>query len=443
MPTSAPVGEPVPGPSSVYGAAVGLARALMPVAALASPKARRGHRLRTGAAARLIAWARAGRDPVRPLLWFHAPSVGEGLQAEPVLRRLRARHPDWQFAWTFFSPSAEQLAARIGADVADFLPYDSGAEMGPLLDALRPDALVFSKLDLWPGLATAAAARGTRVGLIAATVRPGSGRLRWPTRALLAPGYAAVARAAAVGEEDAARLVRLGVAPDRIAVVGDTRYDSVLERIADVAPADPLLAHAAGGPALVAGSTWPPDEEAILRAFKLVRVAAPSARLILVPHEPSPAHLDGVVRRAARLGIPAPVLLSRAGGPVPFLLVDRIGVLAALYGAGALAYVGGGFGRAGLHSVLEPAAWGRPVLLGPRWGESRDARLLLAAGGAWAARRGGPAAAAPDLAARWLGWLEDPDARRAAGEAALGLVRGGLGAAERTAALVERLVGRG
>jgi 3-deoxy-D-manno-octulosonic-acid transferase len=397
--------------------------------------------MRTGAAGRIAAWAAARRDPARPLLWLHAPSVGEGLQAEPVLRRLRARHPGWQFAWTYFSPSAEGLAERIGADVADYLPYDARADVGALLDALRPDALVFSKLDLWPELAVQAAARGVSVGLIAATVRPGSGRLRWPARPLLRPGYAAVARAAAVAAEDAERLERLGVPAANVTVVGDTRYDSVLERIAGVAAADPLLAHAAGGPALVAGSTWPRDEEALLRAFKLVRAAQPSARLILAPHEPTPAHLAGVERRAARLGIPAPVRLSVAGSPVPFLLVDRLGVLAALYGAGELAYVGGGFGRAGLHSVLEPAAWGRPVLMGPNWGESRDAGLLLSAGGGWAARREAPARAATDLAARWLGWLEDAVARRAAGDAALGLVRSGVGAADRTAELVERLVG--
>ncbi len=428
-------------PSAVYRGAVRLARALLPLAGLASAKARRGHTMRSGASGRLAAWAAAGRDPARALLWLHAPSVGEGLQAEPVLRRLRLRHPGWQFAWTFFSPSAEGLAERVGADVADFLPYDARAEVAGLLDALRPDALVFSKLDLWPELAAQAAARGTRVGLIAATVRPGSGRLLWPARPLLRPGYAAVTRAAAVAAEDAARLERLGVPAGRVTVVGDTRYDSVLERIASVAGGDPLLVHAAGGPALVAGSTWPRDEEAILRAFKLVRSAHPAARLILVPHEPTPAHLVGVDRQAARIGMPAPVRLSAAEGPVPFLLVDRTGVLATLYGAGELAYVGGGFGRAGLHSVLEPAAWGRPVLMGPNWKESRDAGLLLAAGGGWAARRADPRRAATGLAAQWLGWLEDAVARRAAGDAALGLVRGGVGAADRTAALVEALVG--
>lgn len=443
----------MPGPDAIppdpqgvpfaYRGALALARALIPVAALADAKLRRGHRMRAGAAARLARWARGARDPARPLVWLHAPSVGEGLQAEPVLRRLRARHPEWQFAWTFFSPSAEGLAARVGADVSDFLPYDSPSEVDAVLEALRPSALVFSKLDLWPELAVRARAGGARVGLIAATVRPGSGRLRWPARRWLAPGYAAVARAAAVAEEDAVRLARLGLPAARISVVGDTRYDSVLERVAGVGEADPLLAQAAGGPALVAGSTWPADEDVLLRAFAIVRAALPEARLILVPHEPTPAHLDGAERAATRLGLPAPLRLSAAGPPAPLLLVDRTGVLASLYGAGALAYVGGGFGRAGLHSVLEPAAWGRPVLFGPRWRESRDARLLLESGGGWAAEAERPADAAPALAARWAGWIADEAARRAAGAAALDLVRSGVGAADRTADVVEELVAGG
>ncbi len=108
--------------------------------------------------------------------------------------------------------------------------------------------------------------------------------------------------------------------------------------------------------------------------------ARPDARLIVVPHEPTPEHLAGLDARASRARLSPPVRLSQATGPVPFLVVDRLGALATLYGGGAMAYVGGGFGRAGLHSVLEPAAWGLPVAFGPRWQHSRDAELLVDAG---------------------------------------------------------------
>jgi 3-deoxy-D-manno-octulosonic-acid transferase len=121
------------------------------------------------------------------------------------------------------------------------------------------------------------------------------------------------------------------------------------------------------------------------------------------------------------------------------LLVDRVGLLAALYGAGTAAYVGGGFGTAGLHSVLEPAAWGLPVTFGPRWRESRDAALLLEAGAARALTRGGEAAA-EELADIWCGWIERDEERRAAGERARSVVERGRGASGRSAELLAGLI---
>ncbi|HEU4525923.1 MAG TPA: glycosyltransferase N-terminal domain-containing protein, partial [Gemmatimonadales bacterium] len=357
--------------SAIYRAAAHLASALAPLLAPLSPKLAAGHRGRRGAAERLSTWASRERDGSRPLVWLHASSVGEGLQAESVLTELRRRRPDAQYVYTHFSPSAVPLARRLPVDVADYLPYDLPGPVDLLLRSLAPDLLVFSKLDLWPELAVRAAARGSVVALVAATVSPGSGRLRWPARALLRAGYQAVGAAAAVSEEDAERLGRLGVSPERIRVLGDPRYDSVVERIAGVCDDDPLLRFGRDAPTLVAGSTWPADEAVLLRAFARVRARHPAARLILVPHEPTKSHLDGAERAAGRLDLLAPVRLSRAQDPVPLLLVDRVGVLASFYGAGTMAYVGGGFGRAGLHSVLEPAAWGLPVSFGPRWEESR------------------------------------------------------------------------
>ncbi|HEU5041638.1 MAG TPA: hypothetical protein VFT84_12485, partial [Gemmatimonadales bacterium] len=113
-------------------------------------------------------------------------------------------------------------------------------------------------------------------------------------------------------------------------------------------------------------------------------------------------------------------------------------VLAALYGAGTMAYVGGGFGRSGLHSVLEPAAWGVPVAFGPRWKESRDAGLLLEAG-AGAALPG--VRSVEELRRCWLDWIEGKAGREEQGRRARAVVEGGLGAARRSAELLAELIG--
>ncbi len=430
----------MPGTSLFYRGATRFGAALLPIAGLFDRKVRRGILGRLESHRRFVDWGHRARDPSRPLIWFHAPSVGEGLQAESVLGRLRRRHPDWQFAYTYFSPSAEELAPRLGVEPSGYLPLDTVAGTGEILDALRPSALVFTKLDLWPELSTRAAGRGIPVALIAGTVRPGSARLRWPARALLAPGYRCLSAVAAVAEADANRLRVLGVPADRLSVQGDPRFDNAMDRVSSVRTDDPLLRMGKGAPTLVAGSTWSGDEAVLLDAFARLHVHRPDARLILVPHEPTENHLLDIERAVARRGLPRAVRLSSTAEPVPLLLVDRVGVLSTLYGAGGMAYVGRGFHAAGLHSVLEPAAWGIPVAFGPRWTESRDAGLLLEAGGAEVISEFGTSEAGEVLRELWEDWIGNETRRAAQGRKARRLVEAGMGAAERCVELVEKLV---
>ena len=423
-----------------YRVVLRVGTALAPALGAFSRKIRMSTEARRHAGDRLLDWSRWHRDRSRPLVWCHAASVGEGLQAQSVLRALRSRRADCQIVYTHFSPSAEAFARGLEVDAVDYLPYDLPDPADRLLAALEPDILVFVKLDLWPELSTRAVTHGADVALVAATVSPGSGRLRWPVRRLLAPGYRAISAAAAVAPEDAVRLEQLEVRSDRIQVLGDPRFDSVSDRVRSVRRDDPLLQWGAGAPTLVAGSTWPLDERVVLQAFRLVRARHPEARLIVVPHEPTAEHLSRLDQMATRLGLPAPTRLSEATGAVSLLVVDRVGVLATLYGAGSMAYVGGGFGTAGLHSVLEPAAWALPVAFGPRWRQSRDARLLLDAGAAVAlpGRRGG--APASVLSSQWEGWIADEGARREQGMRAASVVERGRGASDRTAALLDQLI---
>jgi 3-deoxy-D-manno-octulosonic-acid transferase len=434
----------------LYRCAVALARGAAPLYARFDPKFREGLLGRRGLLERLREWSAAARDPDRPLLWMHAPSVGEGLQAEVVLQALRRAHPAWQVAYTFFSPSAEPLARRQPADIVDYLPWDRRQDVQIALDALRPRALIFSKVDLWPELATRAAAGGTAVGMIAATVSPGSSRLRWPARSALRAGYQSVRAAGAVSVPDADRLVRLGVAPSRIEVTGDPRYDSAVERIRTVSADDPRLRLVRSAPTLVAGSTWPADEDVLLSAFRAVRAAHPEARLLVVPHEPTGVHLARLRARARELELPEPLRLESADQASPLMVEDRVGGLAELYVGATIAYVGGGFGDAGLHSVVEPAACSIPVLFGPRWENSRDAGLLLTRRAAIAVSEEFPDwldldsasthAGANPLAAIWLGMLRHPAHAAAAGRRARDFVEAGLGAAARSAGLIQKLM---
>jgi 3-deoxy-D-manno-octulosonic-acid transferase len=429
-------------PSLLYRLSVHVATRAAPLVARFDKKLARGIDGRRGLTDRISNWAAAQRDPSRPLVWMHAPSVGEGLQAKPVLETLRAEQPSWQLAFTFFSPSAERLAKNLPVDIADYLPIDRLSDVSAVLDALRPTALVFSKLDVWPELTLAAAQRGVKLGLISATVAPESSRLRWPARGWSTEAYRALDSIGTISEEDGERLELLGARSDVIAVTGDTRYDSVTERALRLDRArEPLARLASTAPdvfTIVAGSTWPSDEAVLLPAFADLLHQLPNARLLLAPHEPNPDHLAGIAERLRHLKLPRPVRLSQLehAKPGPVIVVDRVGILADLYALGDTAFVGGGFHRAGLHSVLEPAVFGVPIIFGPHWRMSRDAALLLDQGGAVAL----PADARHPLHSQWLVWHHDPAARAHAGAAAKKMVEEGRGASERTTALVRGLV---
>ena len=395
----------------------------------------RALRARSGIRDRYRSWGRLGRDPARPLLWMHAPSVGEGLQARPVLQLARRRHPDLQLAYTHFSPSAESFARSLDVDFRDYLPFDSAEDARVAIEALRPTALVFSKLDVWPTLTRRCHSLGIKLGLVSATLAAGSSRRSRLATALLKDAYGLLDAVGAIDAEDAERLVELGVRREAVTVTGDTRYDQVWQRAKGVDRGAPLLSRLASTrPTIVAGSTWPADERVLLPAFRAVRHSCPSARLIIAPHEPTGVHLKPVEEWASqeRLRIDR---LEDASAASDVVLVDRVGVLGDLYALADIAFVGGGFHDAGLHSVLEPAAFGAPVLFGPRNTSSRDAALLVRCEGG---RAVSGTSSLADVLSHWFG---DAAARAAAGARAAAMVRGGLGAAERSLAVVEALLG--
>ncbi len=408
--------------------------ALVRVVPAGKSKFRRGLSSRRGLVDRYQTWGATSRDAARPLVWFHASSVGEGLQALPVIELVRARRPDVQIAYTFYSPSAEQFAKSVRADFADYLPFDTFDHANAVVSALRPSALVFSKLDIWPALTERAAAAGVRVGVISATLPESSGRRGFFARALLGDAYRSIDRLGAIDENDAERLREQGVPADRVGVTGDTRFDQVWARAQRASPFIQRLR--SSRPTLVAGSTWPSDEEHLLPAWTRIRDKIPDARLAIAPHETSDAHLRSIESWARSHALTLARLDAPDAQSADVILVDRYGVLGDLYAVADVAYVGGGFHSAGLHSILEPAAFGAPVLFGPRHEKSREAAKLVQAGG------GAVVTGVADLTIRLGYWLGSVPARDAAGSSARGMVQDGLGAAERSYHLVTALLAR-
>ncbi len=407
--------------------------ALLPLARPFSAKLRAGLDGRRG----LFARAAATAPLLEGCVWFHASSVGEYEQARPVIAALRAQPGAPPIAVTHFSPSGYHYGLRRPCgDHHDYLPLDTPRAAACLLDLWRPRALVFVKFDCWPNLVLAARARGVPVLLAAGTLQPRSARLRSGLRPFFRALFDRFTALGVCTDGDRQRFVNgLGIATD-VTVTGDTRADQVIRR----------WEASAGGPAarrlsslgrrrLVLGSTWPRDEALWLPVLPALTERFEDLRVVVAPHEPEPRRVADLARGLTRRGLAA-VRLSEVlprdddVGAGTCVIVDSVGLLAEIYHAGTLAYVGGSF-TTGVHNTLEPAVASLPVLFGPVIHNAVEAGSLVDGGAGFVVRR--PAEALAAAAAL----LAQPDRLAAAGAAAREVVLAQRGATEKTVALIQ------
>ena len=397
----------------MYSLAIYLYMLCANVVALFNRKARllmRGHR---------EAWRTLRRNPgTERYVWFHAASLGEFEQGRPLMERLRRDRPDCKILLTFFSPSGYEVRKDYPvADVVCYLPFDTPLNARKFVRLARPEAAFFIKYEFWRNYIDVLHRQGIPIYSVSSIFREGQIFFRW-----YGCGYARVLRRIThlfvQNEHSRLLLERLGVTD--VTVVGDTRFDRVID-IRNAAKPVPLAEAfvQGGGPVLVAGSTWPVDEEFLLPYFN----RRPDLKLIIAPHVVSPDHLAAIeaalTRPAVRLSRATPDNVAAAR----CLIIDGYGLLSSIYRYATMAYVGGGFG-VGIHNVPEAAVYGCPVLIGPNNKRFREAQALLANGGCREVDSGEAFARAMDE------WLADPAALRRAGEAAGAYIRDNAGAAD-------------
>ena len=196
---------------TLYEAVLAGARPAIRAAALVHGGAERAVRGRAETLDRFREWSASERQLDRPLLWVHAPSVGEALMAKAVIAAVREARPDVQVAFTHFSPSAERMVEEVGADVAGYVPFDTRGPVREALSSLRPAVIAFVRTEVWPVLSREAARAGASQVLVNAVLSEGSGRLRWLGRSFLEGVYRRLDRVGAVSREHAERYERLGV----------------------------------------------------------------------------------------------------------------------------------------------------------------------------------------------------------------------------------------
>ena len=351
----------------LYSFAGILASAGLHLAARFSPKARLIIEGRKDTPLRL------GRlDATRPVVWFHASSLGEFEQGRPLMEAVRRTHPKYQILLSFFSPSGYTVRQDYaGADVVVYLPSDRSSSVRRFLDLARPSKAIFIKYDFWPTMLYELQERRIPTYLISAIFRPDQLFFRpwgkWYLRLLT------LFERLYVQDEDSRQLLqRHGITA--VSVAGDTRFDRVIE-IASAARAIPEAA-ALEGKVLVAGSTWPEDEAILLPYFNRL---GSEYKLIIAPHEIHEEHLQTIEAQLTRPYMRYSQLQAGATGDYDCLIIDCFGLLSSIYRYGRYAWVGGGFGKS-VHNTLEAAVYGIPVFFGPEVHKHREVRELIQRG---------------------------------------------------------------
>jgi len=310
----------------------------------------------------------------RPV-WFHFASLGEFEQGRPVLEELKKNHPETKLIVTFFSPSGYEIRKNYTlADGVFYLPLDTRKNATEFIRVVRPRMAIFTKYEYWYHYFKTLHDNGIPLIIISGIFRPEQAFFKWYGgfyRRIL--GF--VTTFFVQNEQSVKLLNQLGLG--NVELSGDTRFDRVAENA--LAPKQLPLIEAFCGNNLVfiAGSTWLPDEMLLKDLFQQF----PDWKFIIAPHETNAAHIQEITKMMPTAIRYTQLNTETSTVDQQVLIIDNIGILSSVYQYGKVAYIGGGFGT-GIHNTLEAAAFGLPVIIGPKYDKFQEAKDLLKLGAA-------------------------------------------------------------
>ena len=401
-----------------------------------------------------------GRVPERtgeePCVWWHAVSVGEALQLPKLIAAVSARRPGVRHVVTVSTGTGLAVAREKLPGVAVHqAPMDFSWAVEQFLARVRPDAAVRIELELWPNLVRACTEAGVPVAVVNGRLSENSFRGYRRIERLVRPMFARLAWVGAQSDAYALRFTALGADPTRVRVAGSVKFDGVETdpHNARTAALGRALGLLPGEPVLLCGSTGDPEETAALDAHAALLPRFPALRLLIAPRHAerfdavaalvrgrglncvrySETSTSGQASGGRQPSVRSPVPQARRADAhrSPILLLDTLGDLSAAWGLATVAFVGGSLNGRGGQNMIEPAAYGAPVLVGPNTRNFADVVARLTDADALTVVHD-----AEDLAAAAGRFLADPAARDAAGERGRRLVRASRGATAQTAAAV-------
>ncbi|MBZ4675741.1 MAG: 3-deoxy-D-manno-octulosonic acid transferase, partial [Anaerophaga sp.] len=339
----------------------------------------KARRLRNG---RKKIWQQLGEMKQQgPVVWVHCASLGEFEQGRPVIEAIRKKHPEKKVLLTFFSPSGYEIRKNYEmADQVVYLPADTPENARRFVELVNPESALFIKYEFWPCFFEALQQRNIPIYSISSIFRKNQIFFKWYGRWFRKT--LKTVRKFYVQDNESGRLLKeTGI--NNFSVVGDTRFDRVTAIVKASTDVPIAASFSEGAPfIIVAGSTWPPDEDILIR---YINGAPGDVKLIIAPHEVHQSHIEQVEQKLRVPYIKYTATDDKIDDDAKVLIVDTIGLLSAIYRYGQVAYIGGGFGK-GIHNTLEAATYGMPVVFGPRYQKFKEARDLINRGGGFSIR---------------------------------------------------------
>ena len=327
-------------------------------------------------------------DPNAKYIWFHAASLGEFEQGRPLMERIRKDYPQYKILLTFYSPSGYEVRKNYeGADIICYMPVDTRLNAIRFLRLVRPVMAFFIKYEFWSNFLHILKHRNIPTYSVSSIFREDQVFFKWYGRS-----YAGVLKCFTrffVQNEESKRLLE-GIGITAVDVVGDTRFDRVLQ-IKEAAKQLPICEAFRTGVAssqsadvphhdfkvFVAGSSWPPDENIFIPFFNEHK----DWRLLIAPHVIAEEHLKLILSLIKGKKVVCYTQTTpEEAAEADVLIIDCFGLLSSMYNYGDVAYIGGGFG-VGIHNTLEAAVWNMPVIFGPNNKKFQEAQGLLKSGG--------------------------------------------------------------